>query len=249
MGMINHFDTFQFPEVKPDKTYSYPEFRKKVISIFKTPHLTHVNINELMSPQQKPDESFLEYMGRVQDNVAKAFPKLADANRQDLAVSILFQGLRDKEVARKTANQAKGDVASALRIATSATAFGKNQHYFQRYEPSRRRYHANVAVDEQQGDADEGDEGDTDAEYQEQDDDVLYAGPPGNFRGRGGWRRGRSRYGSRFAGEANANSTRTNNEQLNKDPLRVPINKAPLHQRRLPPPQDRPMRNNRNLLM
>ena len=50
------------------------------------------------------------------------------------------QGLREQEVARMTAIQGKGDVASALRIAASATAFGKNQHYSQRYEPSRRRY-------------------------------------------------------------------------------------------------------------
>ena len=98
-----------------------------------------------------------------------------------------------------TAIQAKGDVASALRIAASATAYGKNQHYSQRYEPSRRRYPANVAVDDdQQGDAEEeGDEGDADAEYEEQEEEVLYAGQPGNFRGKG-WSRGRSRYRSRF---------------------------------------------------
>ena len=62
MGMINHFDTVHFPEVQPYKTYSYPEFRK-IICNFKTPDLTHVNIKELMSAQQKQDESVLEYMG------------------------------------------------------------------------------------------------------------------------------------------------------------------------------------------
>ena len=156
MGMINPFDTIQFPEVQPEKTYSHQKFRKKVISLFKTPDLTHVNIKELMSAQQKPDESVLEYMGRVQDNVANAFPKLADANRQDMAVSMFCQGLLEQEVGRRRAIQAKGDVASALRIATSATAFGKNQHYSQRYELSRRCYPANVAVDDEHGDAEEG---------------------------------------------------------------------------------------------
>ena len=72
MGMINHFDIVRFPEVQPDKTYSYPEFRKKIIRIFKTPDLTHVNIKELMSAQQKLEESVLDYMSRVQDHVAKA---------------------------------------------------------------------------------------------------------------------------------------------------------------------------------
>ena len=88
MGMINHFDNVHFPEVQPNKTYSYPEFRKKIIRIFKTPDLSHVNINELMSARQKDDESVLDYMGRVQDNVAKAFPNLADANRKNQAVSM-----------------------------------------------------------------------------------------------------------------------------------------------------------------
>ena len=46
-------------------------------------------------------------MGRVQDNVAKAFPKLADANRQNLAVSMFRHGLPDQEVARMTAIQGR----------------------------------------------------------------------------------------------------------------------------------------------
>ena len=99
-----------------------------------------------MSARQKDDESVLDYMGRVQDNVAKAFPKRTDANRQNLTVSMFCHGLRDQEVARMTAIKAKGDVASALRIAASATAYGREQRYSQRYEPSSRRYPANVAV-------------------------------------------------------------------------------------------------------
>ena len=58
------------------------------------------------------------------------------------------QGLRDQDVARMTAINAKGEVATALHIAASATAYGKEQRYAQRYEPSRRRYPANVAVDD-----------------------------------------------------------------------------------------------------
>ena len=60
-----------------------------------------------------------------------------------------------------TAIHAKRDVASALRIATSAKAFGKNEQYTQGYAPSRRRYPAKIAVDDDQGDDDEeGNEGD-----------------------------------------------------------------------------------------
>ena len=78
-----------------------------------------------MSAQQKPEESALKYMGIVHDKGSKAFPKLAVANRQDIPFSIFTQGLRDQEFGRMTAIQAKGDESSALRIATSATAFGK----------------------------------------------------------------------------------------------------------------------------
>ena len=174
--MIKHFDSIHIPEVPPYETYSYPEFRK-VISLFKIPENTRVNIKELISAQQKRYESVLEYLDRVKDNVSKAIPKLADANRQDLAVSMFCQGLRDPEFARMRAIQPKGDVASALRIADSAKAFGKYQNYSQHYEPSRRRYHANVAVDDDQRDAEEGgDEGDADADYAEQEE-VLYACP------------------------------------------------------------------------
>ena len=103
MGMIKDFETTHFPEVQPKKTYNFHEFRKKIIRIFKTPDLSHVNIKELMSVRQKDDESVLDYMGRVQDNVAKAFPKLADTNRQNLTVTMCCQDRGDHEIARMTA--------------------------------------------------------------------------------------------------------------------------------------------------
>ena len=78
MGMINQFDSVHFPEVQHYKTCSYPEFRKKLFSIFKTPDLTDVNIKELMSAQQKPCEPVLAYLSPVQDNVAKSCPKLTE---------------------------------------------------------------------------------------------------------------------------------------------------------------------------
>ena len=65
MGMINLCDTMHFQEVQPYKTYNYPEFRKKIIRIFKTPDLSHVNIKQLISARQKDEESILDYMGRV----------------------------------------------------------------------------------------------------------------------------------------------------------------------------------------
>ena len=92
--MIKQFDHVHFAEVQPCKTYSSSEFRKKIIRIFKMTELTHVNLKEVMSAQQKQDlVSCGVYIGRVQDYVAKAFPKLPDANRQNLTGSMYFQGL------------------------------------------------------------------------------------------------------------------------------------------------------------
>lgn len=49
----------------------------------------------------------------------------------------------------------------------------------QRSEPSGRRYHTNFAVNEDQGDGqEEEDESDVDAVYEEQDEEILYTGPP-----------------------------------------------------------------------
>ena len=124
-GMINHFDSIHVPEVRHYKTYSYPEFHKKVISLFKIPEKTPVNIKELMSAQQNPDESLFDNMDRVQENVANAFPKLAVRNGQELEITVFCQGIRDQELARMRAIQAKANVAPALRIAVSAKAFGK----------------------------------------------------------------------------------------------------------------------------
>ena len=59
LSLINNFDSIHFPAVQAYKTYSYHEFRK-IISNFKTPDLTQVNIKELMSAEQNPDDPILE---------------------------------------------------------------------------------------------------------------------------------------------------------------------------------------------
>ena len=71
-----------------------------------------------MSAQENPDESFLTYMDLVQVNVGNAIPKLMDANGQDNAVSMFYQGVHDHDLARMTGFQANGDVASTLCNAT-----------------------------------------------------------------------------------------------------------------------------------
>ena len=55
--MIKDFDTIHVQEISTLKTDSFPEIRKKVISIFKIPEKTRVHIKELMRAQQKPEES------------------------------------------------------------------------------------------------------------------------------------------------------------------------------------------------
>ena len=87
--------------------------------------------------------------------------------------------------------------------------------------------------------------------YEEQDEEVLYAGPPGNFRGEVGGE-GEAVTVPVSAGEAlaHAKPTRNLNDRLNQEPLHGQTHKAVLHRHRLPlPPQDRPMSSNSNHLM
>ena len=55
-------------------------------------------MKELISDQQKLDVLVLEYMGRLHDNVAKAFSKLADATSQDLVVSMFCRAFPIKNL-------------------------------------------------------------------------------------------------------------------------------------------------------
>ena len=108
-----------------------------------------------------------------------------------------------------------------------------------------------MAVDDEHGDTEEyGDEGDAEEDYEEQEEEVFYAGQSGNFRGRGLWPRGRGRYSSCFGqrGYANANPTRINNRRLNNEPLRGTIHLSLFQQGRLPTPVHRPTINHSNLL-
>ena len=104
--------------------------------------------------------------------------------------------------------------------------------------------------DEPQAEADvEGEEADADADYDAAEEEGLYAGPHGNFRGRG-WRRGRSRYGSRFGrrGFGPRQAYAYPQGAVNQEPLRGQTRKALPHKRRLPlPPQDPPTISNKAL--
>ena len=184
--------------------------------------MTEGNSKDLITAEPKPDEAIFDYMSRVQDNLAKAFPKLADSNPQDMTVSMFSQGLPGQEFGRITAIKGNGEVPRALSLATSVKAFGKNQHYSKRYDPSRPRYSANVAEDDQQGDAEEGHEATAEADYEELEE-VLFAGSR-NFRGIVRWRRRRGSYGAGFGrpGYRNANPTLTNKGRLHQGRVPAP---------------------------
>ena len=106
--MIKHSEPTHFREVQPYKTYSNPEFRGKIISLFTPPDLRHVNIKELLSAQQKRDESILEYMRRVHGNFGKAFPKLADGYRARAGRLFVLPWLRRPASWPDESNRAEG---------------------------------------------------------------------------------------------------------------------------------------------
>ena len=98
-----------------------------MISLLKNPIADQCEHQELESPEENPDESVLQYMGPLQDNIPKAVPKLKDVNREELAVSLFCEGQSEHEFGRMTGMQPKGKVASGRQISPSATAFFKNQ--------------------------------------------------------------------------------------------------------------------------
>ena len=58
-----------------------------------------------MSEEEKPDDSLMEYLVRVKDNVAKVIPKIADEIPQVMPVSMFCYGRRDTEFAMMRAMQ------------------------------------------------------------------------------------------------------------------------------------------------
>ena len=137
-----------------------------------------------MSVEQMQDGSVLDYMSREHDKTAKAFPKLAEANRQNLGESMCVPvrsrpGSCENDCflskVRSGVNPTNCFVSDGLwlgatLLSTLSTRSGVSP--------------ANVAVDhDQQADANvEGDEADPDAYYEEADEEVLYGAPPGNLR-------------------------------------------------------------------
>lgn len=104
--------------------------------------------------------------------------------------------------------------------------------------------------DEKKDAQDDADEGEAEADYAEQSNEVFFAGAPGMLKRTGSLRRGRAAYGSRFVrwGTTQANPTRTNQRRLYNEPLRVTMHKVLLRLGRQSLPQDHPTINYSNLL-
>ena len=205
----------------------------------------------MISAQQKAAGSVLEYMGREEHNVAKEFTKHADANPHTVAGSMFCKGIHYQELGRMTAFQAKGEVESALRIACSATAYSKNQHYYECYEWSTRRYLGNGEIEDQQGNAEkEGDKAEADADYEEQEEQDLYVWTAGNFLFRG-WRSRRRRYASRLAWVSYWQRQRYSYQPWTsrQESVFVVVHKVPLRQRKIVQILDWPTSTHHKLIM
>ena len=152
VGMINNFDPKHFVEVQQLKTYRYHAFCQHVKRVFKQPDMTQAHLKQTLSVQQNHDEPILEFMSRVQDGVAKAFPKLADPTRQQLSVTMFCKGLLDHDAAKMAAVESGGKVAKAVQIASSAASFNSKTPQPKSAQPKRydvkyNRYAVNVAYE------------------------------------------------------------------------------------------------------
>ena len=182
-ALINNFDPRHYHEVHPMAKWRYYDFRKEVLKIFETADMTQAYIRELFEAKQQPDETVPDYMARVQEGVSHAFHKLDDHHKQEVAVTIFCQGLKDQDAAKMAAVQAKGKVCAALKIASAATTFSSPHPQQRAWQPQRfnnnnrgnNRYALATVAYEQGGGPSEPD---IDGTNPDGDDDQFRADPP-----------------------------------------------------------------------
>ena len=191
-----------FHEIRPLRHLPYPDFKRKVITLFKRPDLTQSKLNEFLQSAQERDEPVETFMERLKTLGQLPFRKMGDAERQVMMVSAFCNGLHDREVARLVATQSKNRVADAVRIAAAATTFTSGE---KRNTSKPRRDRTYLTVDQNQNCDDNGNnlhdmqfsdgsrDGDGDDSQHEGDDSVVLAGferkggrPNSNFNSRRG---------------------------------------------------------------
>ncbi len=129
-GILAHFDSAHFDEVRVHRKLPYSRFKKEIISMFKKPDLTHAKVQELMSLTQFEDETVEAFMNRIKELSTDAFRSLPDRELQVMEVTTFCQGLADKNAARFVAVEAKGNSAAAIRIASAAVSVKNREKPF-----------------------------------------------------------------------------------------------------------------------
>ncbi len=97
-GIINQVHQCHFEELSVHALLPYPNFKQKISQFFKAPDLTQSLMKEFCEVQQDADESLNDFMTRVQDLVEKAFRKLPEDTKQNLAVNGFCSGMFDKDI-------------------------------------------------------------------------------------------------------------------------------------------------------
>ena len=124
---IGFFHQQHFDELRHYRKLPYREFKKTIITLFKRPDLTHAKITELFQAQQGADESGEVFMDRLSAMAQLGFKHLPDDEKQGVLVTAFCKGLRDRDIARLVATQARGRVAGAIRVASAALSFNQGE--------------------------------------------------------------------------------------------------------------------------
>ena len=149
-GIINQVHQCHFEELSVHALLPYPIFKQKMSKFFKAPDLTQSLMKEFCEVQQESDESLNDFMTRVQDLVEKAFRKLPDDTKQNLAVNGFCSGMIDKDIAKIVSFNAKGDVNKALSVAASVGCFSNpsTNSNLHKYKPDKSKYLVNIVTDQ-----------------------------------------------------------------------------------------------------
>ena len=161
---IGNVSQVHFEQVRRLRNFAFPIFRAELLSQFKEPNLRGAMMRELFTVQQTADESYLDFMARIQNLIENSFRTESDETKNQVAVSAFVAGIQDREVAKLVAVQASNSVRQALNIATSLSALSSSSSTLgkpRKYKSDKSPYNYHLRLDDQQESASNEDQNDS----------------------------------------------------------------------------------------
>ena len=124
-SLINQVHSKHFKECRTHRHLKYPDFKRKLIELYKRPDMTQTMLQNLLSVMQERDEPLETFADRVRELVDLAHPKMASDDKQRTAIAAFCRGLFDRSLAQYVAVSRERTLAGAVRVASAAGAFAR----------------------------------------------------------------------------------------------------------------------------